>query len=45
MTSTFSHAVNRPGANFEMEASHVWDLGCFVFMASSGVVRMFLQSM
>ena len=58
MTSTFSHAINRPGANvrkgsdegpalktLEMEASHVGDLGCFVFMASCGVVRIFLQSL
>lgn len=29
--------------SFEMEASHVGDLGCFVFMASCGVVRIFPQ--
>ncbi len=31
--------------SFEVEASHVGDLGCFVFMASCGVVRIFLQSL
>ncbi len=31
--------------SFGMEASHVGDLGCFVFMASCGVVRIFLQSL
>lgn len=58
MTSTLSHAINRPGANvrkgsdeepaiksFKLEAPHVGDLGCFVFMASCGVVRIFLQSL
>jgi hypothetical protein len=31
--------------SFKLEASHVGDLGCFVFMASCGVVRIFLQSL